>query len=150
MSSVPKNLFTILVICVFCASLASPRPQIETASDGISNMCYPLLHDVNFSTLQLPFLCYRYFGLFTTCAGTITQKMANNKKYCAGTGLAVATIGAMGSSVVTGMMLARSPPSLRFIISYLILIIFISHWHVVGQVFFFLSFLPGLLHILSS
>jgi len=56
MSSVPKNLFTILVICVFCASLASPRPQIETASDG--------------------------------------------------TGLAVATIGAMGSSVVTGMMLA--------------------------------------------
>ena len=34
MSSAPKNLFSILVVSV-CASLASPRPQIGTASDGI-------------------------------------------------------------------------------------------------------------------
>ena len=39
----------------------------------------------------------------------------------AGTGLAVATIGAMGSSVVTGMMLARS-------CSYLIILIYYQIW----------------------
>ena len=117
-----KELFTILVIWT---SLASARPQLETASDGM--ICYPLLHSYSFSRKMIndhihKILFSFWWGIsslvlpqghsfiLSTLFFMLSSRSLSKPQCCssAGTGLAVATIGAMGSSVVTGMMLARS------------------------------------------
>ena len=131
-----KNLLSKLSICL-CLSIIpiSTRPQVASSPDGelqtASNQVARSIHSKDL---------IRWLIASVNCEGTSLEYILLHKGFLIlipmhetpfselldlwnlmfeGTGLAVATIGAMGSSVVTGMMLARLVGDLLECHSYL-------------------------------